>query len=94
MLGISYVTLRTNLLLHAILDDMETGYDILAALLGIDCQPQLKNHMIGLLLNGATREELAAVRDLCLGLARRLSVVFRNGLDPKPIPDFPASADV
>jgi hypothetical protein len=94
MLGISYVTLRTNLLLQCDPRRHGDGLVILAALLGIDCQLQPKNHMIELLLNGATREELAAARDLCLGLARRLGVVFRKGLDPKPIPDFPASADV
>lgn len=74
----------------AILSDAETGYVIVAALLGIDCQLQLRNHMIGMLINGAaTREELTDLRDLCLGLAGRLGVVFRNGLEGRDIPMIP-----
>jgi hypothetical protein len=46
--------------------------------------------MIGMLINGAaTREDLASLRDLCLGLAGRLGVVFRNGLEGRDIPMGP-----
>ena len=67
-----------------ILDDLETGYVIVATLIGIDCQYQLRNHMKGMLYNGATREELQELRDLCLDLATRLGVVFRSEAAPIP----------
>lgn len=72
----------------AILNDLETGQVIVSALIGIDCQHQLRNHMKGMLYNGATREELTELRDLCLDLARRLGVVFRNELQARPIPQI------
>lgn len=67
-----------------ILDDLETGYVIVSTLIGLDCQYQLRNHMKGMLYNGATREDLQALLDLCLGLAKRLGVQFRS--EPRPIP--------
>jgi alkylhydroperoxidase/carboxymuconolactone decarboxylase family protein YurZ len=67
-----------------ILDDLETGYVIVSTLIGIDCQYQLRNHMKGMLYNGATREELQDLLDLCLGLAKRLGVVFRSEARPVP----------
>ena len=70
----------------AILDDLETGYVIVSTLIGIDCQYQLRNHMKGMLYNGATREELQDLLDLCLGLAKRLGVVFRS--EPRPVPSI------
>ena len=69
-----------------ILDDLETGYVIVSTLIGIDCQYQLRNHMKGMLYNGATREALQDLRDLCLGLAKRLGVVFRS--EPREIPSI------
>jgi alkylhydroperoxidase/carboxymuconolactone decarboxylase family protein YurZ len=67
-----------------ILNDLDTGYVILSTLIGIDCQYQLRNHMKGMLYNGATREELQDLLELCLGLAKRLRVDFRS--QPRPVP--------
>lgn len=74
-----------------ILDDLETGYVIVSTLIGIDCQYQLRNHMKGMLYNGATREELQNLLDLCLGLAKRLGVVFRS--EPRPVPSIEGEAE-
>lgn len=45
---------------------------------------QLRNHMIGMLLNGAEREDLKRLQEILLGLADILGVNFR--FDPVPIP--------
>ncbi|KAJ1333121.1 4-carboxymuconolactone decarboxylase [Microdochium nivale] len=63
---------------NGILNDLETGYVVVSALIGIDCQPQLRHHMKGMLYNGATREELQELQDTLLGLAARLGVQFRS----------------
>lgn len=70
----------------AILNDLETGYVIISTLIGIDCQAQLRNHMKGMLYNGATRHDLQRQLDLCLDVAKRLGVTFRSA--PKPIPSI------
>ena len=61
-----------------ILNDLETGYVIVSALVGLDCQNQLRHHMKGALYNGATREELQELYDVLLDLAKRLGVKFRS----------------
>jgi hypothetical protein len=43
---------------------------IIAALIGIDCHPQMKHHMIGMLINGVTREEIESTRTLCYRAAK------------------------
>ena len=68
----------------AILDDLETGHVIVSTLIGLDCQYQLRNHMKGMLYNGATRGDVQDLMDLCLGLAKRLGVTFRS--EPRSIP--------
>jgi hypothetical protein len=70
-----------------VIDDLTTGYVIVSALFGLDCQSQLQQHMKGMLINGATREDLEALRDQCLGLAKILGIVFRHG--PATIPGKP-----
>jgi hypothetical protein len=72
-----------------ILDDVETGHVIISALIGIDCHPQLRHHMIGLLINGQTREQIEATRALCYKVADMLDVKFRH--PPMPIPEIPSS---
>ena len=57
---------------------------IVSTLIGLDCQYQLRNHMKGMLYNGATREELQELLDLCLGLAEKLGVKFRSEARPVP----------
>ncbi|KAJ5661367.1 uncharacterized protein N7484_000739 [Penicillium longicatenatum] len=70
-----------------ILDALTTGYAIVSGLYGMDCQNQLQHHMKGMLFNGATREDLKNLQELCLGLAKILGVRFRYG--PAPIPTIP-----
>ncbi|KAL4866028.1 hypothetical protein BDV12DRAFT_210754 [Aspergillus spectabilis] len=67
-----------------IIDDLLTGYVIVSALYGMDCPNQLQHHMKGMLINGATRQDLEALRDLCLGLARILGVRSRHALPSIP----------
>lgn len=71
----------------AVIDDLLTGYVIVSALYGMDCPNQLQNHMKGMLINGATREDLEGLRDLCLGLAKILGVQSRY--PPPLIPEKP-----
>lgn len=70
-----------------VIDDLTTGYVIVSALYGMDCPNQLQHHMKGMLINGATRQELRTLQDLCLGLANILGVKSRPG--PAPIPEMP-----
>ncbi|OJJ07666.1 hypothetical protein ASPVEDRAFT_88904 [Aspergillus versicolor CBS 583.65] len=71
----------------AVIDDLLTGYIIVSALYGMDCPNQLQNHMKGMLINGATKEDLEELRDLCLGLAKILGVRSRH--PPPLIPEKP-----
>ncbi|KAF2247611.1 hypothetical protein BU26DRAFT_566561 [Trematosphaeria pertusa] len=75
-----------------ILDDLETGHCIISALLGIDCQEQVRNHMIGMQLNGVERKEIEAFRNVVLRLAEKLGVQFKS--EPIPVPDVPAGAKI
>lgn len=72
---------------NEIIDDLTTGYVMVSALYGMDCQNQLQHHMKGMLINGATRKDLEDLQSLCLGLADILDVRFRHG--PAPIPEKP-----
>ena len=47
-----------------ILNAAETSFVVLAALVPQDVNPQLKGHLVGALNNGATREQVGAVRDI------------------------------
>ena len=47
-----------------VLDAMETSFVVLASLIPQDVNPQLKGHLVGALNNGATREQVSAVRDV------------------------------
>lgn len=69
-----------------VIDALTTGYAIVSGLYGMDCQNQLQHHMNGMLFNGATRQDLFDLRELCLGLANILGVKFRHG--PAPIPSI------
>lgn len=60
---------------------------MVSGLYGMNSPGQLRNHMIGMLLNGAKREELKELQTLLLGLAEILGVKFR--FDPVPIPTIP-----
>lgn len=70
-----------------ILDDEETGFVIVASLMGLACQSQLKNQMKGMMYNGTSREEVVWLRDLCKDIAGRLEVKFRFGI-PDEVPSI------
>lgn len=57
---------------------------MVSGLYGMNSPGQLRNHMIGMLLNGAEREDLKRLQEILLGLADILGVNFR--FDPVPIP--------
>ncbi|KAF7553870.1 hypothetical protein G7046_g6970 [Stylonectria norvegica] len=69
-----------------ILNDLETGQVIVSCLIGIDCQEQVGNHMKGMLFNGARREEIEMVREICIRVADELGVKFKTG--PVPVPEI------
>lgn len=71
-----------------ILDDKETGFVIVSALMGLDCQYQLKNQMKGMMYNGTSRADVIWLRDLCKEIAERLDVKFRFG-PPEDVPSIP-----
>lgn len=73
-----------------VLDDLTTGYAIVSALYGLDCQNQLQHHMKGMLWNGATREDLVELQDLCLRIVELLGIKQRGGR--APIPTLPGGA--
>lgn len=60
---------------------------MVSGLYGMNSPGQLRNHMIGMLLNGAKREDLKRLKEILLGLADILGVNFR--FDPVPIPTLP-----
>ncbi|KAK7227854.1 hypothetical protein V2G26_000024 [Clonostachys chloroleuca] len=62
-----------------VIDPLTTGLAMVSALYGMDCPNQLQHHMKGFLFNGGTRDELFALRDLCLGIAKILGVQSRYG---------------
>lgn len=63
---------------------------MVSALYGLDCQNQLQHHMKGMLWNGATREQLVELQELCLGIVDVLGVKQRHGR--APIPTIPQEA--
>ncbi|KAL4806513.1 hypothetical protein BDV18DRAFT_159685 [Aspergillus unguis] len=67
-----------------ILDKLESSQAIISSLIGSDCANQAKNHMKGMLWNGATREEVTAIRDTVVRIAQELGVKFKNGIIPVP----------
>ncbi|RDH27577.1 hypothetical protein BDQ94DRAFT_184434 [Aspergillus welwitschiae] len=73
-----------------ILDKLESSQAIITALISIDCKGQARNHMKGMMWNGATRQEVANIRDSIVLLARYLGVQFRDG--PVLVPDDPKEA--
>lgn len=62
---------------------------MLSGLYGMDCPNQLQHHMKGMLWNGATRQDLVELQELCLGICDSLGVKSRHGL--VPIPELPES---
>ena len=75
-----------------VLDDVETGQVIVAALLGIDCHEQARNHMLGMLMRGAALEDLESIKSIVISLADNFGVKFKNA--PLIIPVLDTSASV
>jgi hypothetical protein len=71
-----------------ILNKLESSQAIVSSLIGIDCVGQARNHMKGMMFNGATREEVAMIRDTVVLIAERLGVKFKAG--PVDVPEFPS----
>ncbi|KAK5175430.1 uncharacterized protein LTR77_000569 [Saxophila tyrrhenica] len=71
-----------------ILEYRETGQTIVAALIGMDCQVQVRNQMIGMLMNGVDRREVEANREICLAIALELGVRFKTA--PIDVPSVPS----
>jgi hypothetical protein len=71
-----------------ILNTIESGQCIVAALLSIDCQEQVRNHMYGMLISGATREEVQGVRAVVMAVGDRLGVVGKQGRRAIEVPSF------
>ncbi|KAJ0415091.1 hypothetical protein BJY00DRAFT_305141 [Aspergillus carlsbadensis] len=62
-----------------ILDRLESSQAIISSLIAIDCTGQARNHMKGMLWNGARSEEVTMVRDIVALVAERLGVRFKGG---------------
>jgi hypothetical protein len=60
---------------------------MVSALYGMNSPGQMRNHQIGMLLNGVDREELIQMRKLLLQLASTLGVAFR--FEPPTVPCLP-----
>ncbi|KAL3455435.1 hypothetical protein BJX64DRAFT_297639 [Aspergillus heterothallicus] len=71
-----------------ILDKLESSQAIISSLIAIDCTGQARNHMKGMLWNGATREEVTMVRDIVALIAERLGVQFKAG-KAVDVPELP-----
>ncbi|KAI1608175.1 hypothetical protein EDD37DRAFT_183921 [Exophiala viscosa] len=65
-----------------ILPVFETGQIIVSAVLASDCPLQASGHMLGMMRNGATREEVNYIRDICVKMVDYWGV--------KPFADFVA----
>jgi hypothetical protein len=68
-----------------ILDDLQTGQAIVSCLIGIDCEEQARNHMLGMMYNGARKEEMEMLREICAKCAEKCRVKFKG--PPIPVPD-------
>lgn len=60
----------------------------MAALLSIDCQEQVRNHMMGMQFNGATREDVQGIRKVVVAIADRLGVKGKEGRRTIEVPSI------
>jgi hypothetical protein len=72
-----------------ILDKLESSQAIISSLIAIDCTAQARNHMKGMLWNGASRGEVTMVRDIVALIAERLGVRFKGGKGVIDVPELP-----
>ncbi|KAL7273575.1 hypothetical protein RUND412_003552 [Rhizina undulata] len=61
-----------------VLDGMETSLVMVAGLVPLEVNPQLKGHLKGAINNGATKEEVMAVREVVMDLCGRAGMEFRE----------------
>lgn len=76
-----------------ILDSIESAACIVAALLSIDCQEQVRNHMLGMQYFGASRDEVGAVRAVVVTIAEHLGVKGKKGRTAIEVPYLPAPVE-
>ncbi|ANB11745.1 hypothetical protein AWJ20_4567 [Sugiyamaella lignohabitans] len=62
----------------SILTPKETSFVIVACLIPQDVNPQLKGHLKGALNNGATKEEVASVRDMALVISNWCGISWKS----------------
>lgn len=67
-----------------VLNAAETSYVVLAALVPQDVNPQLKGHLVGAVNNGASREEVNAVRGLVVRICEAAGMRRLKGEDMTP----------
>lgn len=65
-----------NLSYSEILGPKDTSFVVLAGLIPQDVDSQVKGHLKGAITNGATREEVMAVRDVALAVAQHFNIVY------------------
>ncbi|KIW19195.1 hypothetical protein PV08_03489 [Exophiala spinifera] len=71
-----------------ILDAVETGQCVVAALFSTDCQEQVRNHMLGMMYSGATRGEVEGIRAVVMAVADKLGVVGKQGRRAIEVPEM------
>lgn len=59
---------------------------MVSALYSIDCPNQARNHMKGMMLQGARRDDIEAFRAVVLTIGEKLGVRFKN--EPIPVPQM------
>lgn len=59
---------------------METSFAMISALIAIDTPRQIGWHLEGAIRNGATREEVKAVRTIAIQIATAAGVVWKNSI--------------
>ncbi|EEB07542.1 fungal protein [Schizosaccharomyces japonicus yFS275] len=57
-----------------VISPLETSFVIIAALIPLDVNPQLRGHLKGALNHGASREEVMEVRSIALDIARQCGI--------------------
>lgn len=68
-----------------VLDILESEQVLVSALVGIDCVEQVRSHMIGLLRNGARREEVELVRQICALVVETIGVRKSRNIPAVPV---------
>jgi hypothetical protein len=51
---------------NEVLPTFETGQVIVSALIALDCQTQVRAHILGMMRKGATKDEITYVREICV----------------------------